>query len=352
MSVIWVAEFDGGRARNGRGRYALAVMLAMIPLSGRANNRPQRLHPASPVAPAPLSTVPPPSAPAPTMSPPVGWPTLPADASPPTVVGNPGEFFGPDDYPPAAIRAEQEGRTVARRLIDASGTPQACVVERSSGSAELDDATCRIARLHLRFVPAHDAQGKALPGIYSLPVRWKLPEPDPLPRTSFSVAARAELTAEGIVTSCTTSNIGVIIRGSDGYICPEMRQDPEGNKRVIAPLGGKRATGWSQSAKTFDGDVAPAEEHKHAGRTLIGVARAHLTIAPDGTMAACEVIEETGQLGQGPICTGKPYRFVPDAPGTRSGATVLVAFSMAPATAPATPPANGARRGRPVRRRH
>lgn len=340
---------------SGRGRYALAVMLAMLPLRVSAGEAPQQAekqggpHRSSPTRSTPLPAVPPPMPVAP--PPPVVWPTLPAGASRPTVVGSPGEFFGSDAYPPAAIRAEEEGRTVARLLIDPSGTPQVCEVQTSSGSATLDDATCRIARLHLRFTPAHDAQGKALAGIYVLPVRWVLPEPAPLPRISVSSVTQAEMNPNGVVTSCTTRDNGIIVRNVDGDLCAQIRHDPALNKLVIAPLGGKRATIWAQSVMTFDGDVAAPEEHKRADRTVLGVARAHLTVAPDGAVTACEMTEQVGDVGQRPICRSKPARFVPHATGTKGGATVLMAFSMAPAPTPAAT-SRGARRGvRTARRR-
>ena len=90
--------------------------------------------------------------------------------------GNPGQFFGPDAYPLDAIRAEQQGRTVADLLVDATGTPVGCTIDASSGSRSLDAATCSIAIGRIRFDPARDARGAAVPSHYTLPVRWVLPE--------------------------------------------------------------------------------------------------------------------------------------------------------------------------------
>jgi len=338
---------------DGRGRYALAMMLAMMPLSARAGDLPQRdEEKRAPRATLPVGLAPPLPPVAVVPPPPVVWPTVPSGGVRPKIIGNPGDFFGSDEYPPAAIRAEEEGRTVARILVDPSGTPQVCEVTTSSGSVELDKATCRIARARLRFTPAHDAQGKALAGVYVLPVRWVLPEPDPVPRLSFAALTRAELTAAGEVISCTTSGTGVAAGDLDEDICAQIRQDPAFNRHVMAPLGdGKRATIWVQNAMTFDGDPAIVEEHKRPGHIVIGLARAHLTIAPNGSVTACEMVEQSGQLGTGQLCRNKPGRFLPITTAAKGGATVLVAFSMAPGAAPAAASHGVHRGGRAVRRR-
>ena len=89
--------------------------------------------------------------------------------------GNPGAFFGPDAYPAAAIRAEAQGRVVARLSVGTDGRVTDCSVTTSSGNGDLDSATCRIAKARVRFTPAKDAAGGAIASTYSLPVRWVLP---------------------------------------------------------------------------------------------------------------------------------------------------------------------------------
>lgn len=89
--------------------------------------------------------------------------------------GNPAQFFGPDAYPPAAIRAEAQGRVVAALTIGPDGRVSACSVTTSSGNSDLDDATCRIARSKVKFTPAKDDAGNPTSSSYTLPVRWVLP---------------------------------------------------------------------------------------------------------------------------------------------------------------------------------
>lgn len=89
--------------------------------------------------------------------------------------GNPGQWFGEDAYPADAIRAGEQGRTVAKLGIDASGTPISCAIMKSSGSRSLDAATCTIALRRVQFDPPRDANGRAIASDFVLPVRWVLP---------------------------------------------------------------------------------------------------------------------------------------------------------------------------------
>jgi TonB family protein len=89
--------------------------------------------------------------------------------------GDPIRWLSYDDYPPDAIRNNEEGRTVARLLIGANGRVQSCGIVTSSGSASLDAATCRAAVRRGMFEPAHLASGERVRSTFDLPVRWVLP---------------------------------------------------------------------------------------------------------------------------------------------------------------------------------
>jgi TonB family protein len=93
-----------------------------------------------------------------------------------TLRGNPGAAFSADNYPVEALLRGEQGRTVAKLSIDPSGTPLTCVVETSSGSSSLDQATCRIALRSVRFDPARDSAGVPIASEYRLPVRWQIPQ--------------------------------------------------------------------------------------------------------------------------------------------------------------------------------
>ncbi|GLR47972.1 energy transducer TonB [Sphingomonas astaxanthinifaciens] len=114
-------------------------------------------------------------------------PPPPRPAPPPVVVapvvpgGSPARadlagVIGTDDYPADAIRREEQGTTAFRLTIDATGRPRQCDVTESSGSATLDQTTCRIFLSRVRATPATDGNGVAVTGTISSRVRWVLPE--------------------------------------------------------------------------------------------------------------------------------------------------------------------------------
>lgn len=89
--------------------------------------------------------------------------------------GDPIRWLSFDDYPPEAVRNNEEGRTVARLLIGVDGRVQSCGIVKSSGSASLDAATCHAAIKRGVFEPARLASGEPVRSTYDLPVRWVLP---------------------------------------------------------------------------------------------------------------------------------------------------------------------------------
>ncbi|WP_267434531.1 energy transducer TonB [Sphingomonas sp. GM_Shp_1] len=109
-------------------------------------------------------------------------PSPPAPPAPPAVSkaaglrGNPGQYFGPDAYPPSAQREGAEGRVSAKLSIGTDGRVTDCSILSSSGNRALDDATCRISKARVRFTPAQDAGGNPVASSYTLNIRWQLPQ--------------------------------------------------------------------------------------------------------------------------------------------------------------------------------
>ena len=79
-------------------------------------------------------------------------------------------LFGVSDYPAEAKGAQ--GITDFRLQISATGLVQKCEIERSSGSAALDQATCRVITKRARFRPATNAAGRAVSGTYTGMIHW------------------------------------------------------------------------------------------------------------------------------------------------------------------------------------
>ncbi len=81
-----------------------------------------------------------------------------------------------DDYPSAAIRDKSEGTVRYSLQISASGLVAGCTIVESSGSATLDDATCRNITRRARFDPTIGEDGQPTTGIYVGAFTWRLPD--------------------------------------------------------------------------------------------------------------------------------------------------------------------------------
>jgi protein TonB len=91
-----------------------------------------------------------------------------------TPIGDPGDWFPLESYPPEARIAAQEGRTQFSLDIDAAGRITVCNIIESSGSDLLDSTTCSQLIANGRFNPALDRHGKAVPGTWKSAMRWRL----------------------------------------------------------------------------------------------------------------------------------------------------------------------------------
>jgi protein TonB len=108
----------------------------------------------------------------------------PADAAAPGPVVRPppreqmptyASMFANDDYPYSALRRREQGVVGFRITVDTKGRISDCRITSSSGSATLDEATCRLSRKRMRFRPARDAAGNPTTDMIDLAVDWRLP---------------------------------------------------------------------------------------------------------------------------------------------------------------------------------
>jgi protein TonB len=125
----------------------------------------------TPIVPTPLPTTP-------TVEPlpirPLPIPSLDPKAASP--LGSPGKWATSDDYPARALREERAGITRFRVTVGPDGRVRNCEVTASSGSSDLDRATCENVARRARFKPATDEAGAAVAGSYSSAVRWEIPD--------------------------------------------------------------------------------------------------------------------------------------------------------------------------------
>jgi protein TonB len=96
-------------------------------------------------------------------------------SSPPRPLSPVGAYLSSDDYPAAAIRGEEQGVTQVRLTVGPDGRIADCRLSRSSGSAALDRATCRILARRMRFHPALDRKGRLTAGSFEARIDWRLP---------------------------------------------------------------------------------------------------------------------------------------------------------------------------------
>lgn len=89
---------------------------------------------------------------------------------------NPGTWATTIDYPSRAIREQRQGVTAFRVTVGTDGRVTDCMIIRSSGSQDLDEATCAKVSKRARFEPATDDAGNKVIGSYANSIRWVLPE--------------------------------------------------------------------------------------------------------------------------------------------------------------------------------
>ena len=126
------------------------------------------------------------------------WPSVP----PGPIISSP-DWADYNIYPPAARRADQEGKVRSLLLIDENGRTIDCVVVVSSGFRELDEGTCERMRA-VRFVPAM-VDGKRVQSSRSLAISWVLGDQIALSRSRATATLKL---AEGRIASCTLTTEG------------------------------------------------------------------------------------------------------------------------------------------------
>lgn len=124
----------------------------------------------TPPPPAPVITLPPP----PAAPPPPPAPRFAAKGAVPR--GTPGDWVTTDDYPPRALREERAGTTRFHMTVGTNGRPTDCQITGSSGSPDLDEATCTYATRRAKFTPAMDTNGQPTTGAFNGSVRWVIPK--------------------------------------------------------------------------------------------------------------------------------------------------------------------------------
>jgi len=125
---------------------------------------------------------------------------FPRPVKAPTPASDPGGWVTPGDYPKTALNGGVQGVTGFRLDVDSSGRVDDCSITQSSGSLDLDQATCQLIMERARFTPALDIQGHPTPGHYVSRVKWMIPL-KPAPRSGF-LRSSYVVHSDGRVSDC------------------------------------------------------------------------------------------------------------------------------------------------------
>ena len=82
-------------------------------------------------------------------------------------------LISPQDYPAGSSGQREQGTVYYRLTIGVDGHVKECRVTRSSGSPNLDQASCRLLTQRARFKPAVDSSGRAIESTYDNKLVWR-----------------------------------------------------------------------------------------------------------------------------------------------------------------------------------
>lgn len=125
-----------------------------------------------PEAPPPIRTQP--DGPPPDFTPPPIVSPRPPPAPPSGGRANLASYVSNDDYPAEALWNDEEGTTGFRLTVGTNGRVTDCEVFEPSGSASLDETTCRILQARARFTPAIGSDGNPIEDRVDARIHWRL----------------------------------------------------------------------------------------------------------------------------------------------------------------------------------
>lgn len=198
--------------------------------------------------------------------------------TPPTPMENPGYWVNQNDYPARALRDDKEGRVRFQLDVSSEGKVTGCSIVETSGSTDLDDATCSHLLLRATFLPARDEAGTAVAATWRASVLWVFPFPYPVRRGDNYLGvlpAMKNKGAPGIRVAAVLSGpakeagirVGDVIKRINGRAVQEA---PEailallsvrtGSEYEIEIERGAQTTKYRIDAKAFPSDTAPEQK--------------------------------------------------------------------------------------------
>lgn len=80
-----------------------------------------------------------------------------------------------DEYPAQALAAGHEGTSYFKVTVTVDGRAKDCIITKSSGHSELDQATCSIVLKRARFKPKIGDAGEPVEGTFESKMTWRIP---------------------------------------------------------------------------------------------------------------------------------------------------------------------------------
>ena len=208
------------------GLAVLVAFVASVASAGpSAETSPPRVNIPEPAEPPVLQSVVVPAPPAP----PAPAPTYVGKTRSATPTGTPAAWVTASDYPKAAMREGRSGIVGFRLNIGIDGRVVGCTILTSSGSPDLDEATCALVTRRAVFTPAKDGKGRPIAGTYSNRVRWILPTSPVVPKFEpFAGTQTFIVESDGTQTNCK-----MVVNGAD--VPAYSSGNPCTNGDVFAP---------------------------------------------------------------------------------------------------------------------
>jgi len=206
-------------------------------------------------------------------------------------------YVSDNDYPPAVLRAGEQGLVAFALRIDRTGTPVGCSVLQTSGSVLLDMNTCRIMLARARFEPAKDASGRVVESAFRAKMRWAMPaQAAPAAAIPDELMIRFELAPDGTASNCSGSlRMGRVSSSMTDPTCERVRTPEAALARMAKEAGGKPVVVTNRTRLLRN----PDEPWPDASTSGIVLSRSLLRLVVDasGSATSCTVLDSSGPLG-------------------------------------------------------
>lgn len=205
-------------------------------------------------------------------------------------------LFTEDDYPPQAIRNEEQGTVTVRFVVGVTGRVESCTVLESSGSATLDAATCTILARRARFLPALNGKGAPVTDTFQQRVRWVLPV-EPHPTVDSVDRGTILIDATGKAIGCDVADLDTASVDEFADKCRGMQElVDEFARRMPGIRKGTYRSLTVAMSEFFPASGEPQWQVIGPDADLISDIRNRFEIGADGKVIRCQFLASSGVI--------------------------------------------------------